>query len=90
MKTCLYNFDPLKPHFYIVSIGDNWHEMSDPVFSEKLEKYFHISSAENLPRMLSLRIDTLSEEATPSNLCLPTFEKGVYSKKKEFIALRVD
>ena len=20
-KTCLYNFDPLKPHFYIVKIG---------------------------------------------------------------------
>ena len=21
MKTCLYNFDPLKPHFYIVKLG---------------------------------------------------------------------
>ena len=21
MKTCLYNFDPLKPHFYIVNLG---------------------------------------------------------------------
>ena len=21
MKTCLYNFDPLKPHFYIVKVG---------------------------------------------------------------------
>ena len=20
-KTCLYNFDPLKPHFYIVKLG---------------------------------------------------------------------
>ena len=20
-KTCLYNFDPLKPHFYIVKVG---------------------------------------------------------------------
>ena len=21
MKTCIYNFDPLKPHFYIVKLG---------------------------------------------------------------------
>ena len=21
MKTCLYNFEPLKPHFYIVKLG---------------------------------------------------------------------
>ena len=21
MKTCLYNFDPLKPHFYVVELG---------------------------------------------------------------------
>ena len=21
MKTCLYNFDPIKPHFYIVKLG---------------------------------------------------------------------
>ena len=21
MKTCLYNFDPLKPHFYIAKLG---------------------------------------------------------------------
>ena len=21
MKTCLYNFDPLKPHFHIVKLG---------------------------------------------------------------------
>ena len=21
MKTCLYNFDPLKPHFYMVKLG---------------------------------------------------------------------
>ena len=21
MKTCLYNFDPLQPHFYIVKLG---------------------------------------------------------------------
>ena len=24
MKTCLYNFDPLKPHFYIVKLGFTW------------------------------------------------------------------
>ena len=23
-KTCLYNFDPLKPHFYIVKLGVTW------------------------------------------------------------------
>ena len=23
-KTYLYNFDPLKPHFYIVKLGFNW------------------------------------------------------------------
>ena len=24
MKTCLYNFDPLKPHLYIVKLGFKW------------------------------------------------------------------
>ena len=23
-KTCLYNFEPLKPHFYIVKLGFTW------------------------------------------------------------------
>ena len=31
----------------IVSLGDNLHEMSYPVFWEKWEKYFKMSSAEN-------------------------------------------
>ena len=31
----------------IVFIGDNLHEMSEPVFWEKYEKYFNISSVEN-------------------------------------------
>ena len=31
----------------IVSIGDNLHEMSNPVFCEKQEKYQKMSSAEN-------------------------------------------
>ena len=31
----------------IVSLGDNLHEMSYPVFWQKLEKYFNKSSAEN-------------------------------------------
>ena len=31
----------------IVSLGDNLHEMSYPVFWEKKEKYFKMSSAEN-------------------------------------------
>ena len=30
-----------------VSNGDSLHEMSNPVFSEKEEKYFKMSSAEN-------------------------------------------
>ena len=30
-----------------ISIGDNLHEMSNPVFWEKLEKYFKMMSAEN-------------------------------------------
>ena len=30
----------------IVSSGDNLHEMPNPVFWEKVEKYFKISSAE--------------------------------------------
>ena len=30
----------------IVSNGDNLHEMSNPVFWEKQEKYFKLSSAE--------------------------------------------
>ena len=36
-------------HFmHIVSIGDNLHEMSNPVFWEKYEKYFNKSYAENI------------------------------------------
>ena len=31
----------------IVSNGDNLHEMSKPVFLEKLEEYFSMLSAEN-------------------------------------------
>ena len=31
----------------IVSTGDNLHEMSKPVFWERLEKYFNVLSAEN-------------------------------------------
>ena len=31
----------------IVSLGDNLHEMSNPVFWEKYGKYFKMSSAEN-------------------------------------------
>ena len=31
----------------IVSLGDNLHEMSNPVFWEKKEKYFKMSSAAN-------------------------------------------
>ena len=31
----------------IVSLGDNLHEMSNPVFWEKYEKYFKMPSAEN-------------------------------------------
>ena len=31
----------------IISIGDNLHEMSNPVFWGKQEKYFSMSSAEN-------------------------------------------
>ena len=31
----------------IVPSGDNFHEMSNPVFWEKLEKYFRNSSVEN-------------------------------------------
>ena len=31
----------------IVSIGDNLHEMSNPVFLEKQEKYFKMLSTEN-------------------------------------------
>ena len=31
----------------IVSIGDNLHEMSTPVFREKEENFFRMSSAEN-------------------------------------------
>ena len=35
-------------HFMqIVSIGDNLHEMSNPVSWEKYEKYFRLSPAEN-------------------------------------------
>ena len=31
----------------IVSNGDNLHEMSNPIFREKQEKYFKLVSAEN-------------------------------------------
>ena len=30
----------------IVSLGDNLHEVSNPIFKEKSEKYFKMSSSE--------------------------------------------
>ena len=43
-------------HFMqIISLGDNLHVMSKPVFWEKQEKYFKMVSAENLPRVLSVK-----------------------------------
>ena len=33
-----------------VSMGDNFHEMSNPVFWKKLEKYFNVLSAENFTK----------------------------------------
>ena len=42
-------------HFMqIISNGDNLHEMSNPVFSEKYEKYFKMSSAENFSQRAKL------------------------------------
>ena len=38
----------------IVSIGDNLHEMSKPVFWEKYEKYFNMSSAVNFTQSAKL------------------------------------
>ena len=53
-KTCLYNFDPLKPHFYIVKLGftgvyiifhifaqniDCGYSLEALCFEEKYEKY---------------------------------------------------
>ena len=37
------------------SIEDNVHEMSNPVYLGKQKKYFSMSSAENLPSMLSVK-----------------------------------
>ena len=34
----------------IVSIGDSFHEISNPVFWEKQKKYFKMSSAENFTK----------------------------------------
>ena len=43
-------------HFIqIISLGDNLHVMSKPIFWEKQEKYFKMVSAENLPRVLSVK-----------------------------------
>ena len=53
-KTCLYNFDPFKPHFYIVKLGftgvciiflisaqkiDCWYSLEPPRHNEKYGKY---------------------------------------------------
>ena len=48
-------------HFMqIIIIGENLHEMSKHVFWEKIRKIFQMSSADNLPRVLSFRYtDTL-------------------------------
>ena len=54
-KTCLYNFDPLKPHFYIVKLGFTG-ELAEAVltsthnlcFEQKYEKYQNFLS-ENFP-----------------------------------------
>ena len=40
----------------IVSIGDNLHEVSKSFSKKNKKKDFNMSSAENLPRKLSLRV----------------------------------
>ena len=39
---------------HIVSNGDNVHELSNPVFLEKYEKYFNSLLLKILPRVLSI------------------------------------
>ena len=38
----------------IVSLGDNLHEVSNPIFQDKLEKYFKMLSAEAAQSNLGL------------------------------------
>ena len=37
MKTCLYNFDPLKPHFYIVKLGFTGVYIIFLIFAQKID-----------------------------------------------------
>ena len=36
-KTCLYNFDPLKPHFYIVKLGFTGVYIIFLIFAKKID-----------------------------------------------------
>ena len=37
MKTCLYNFDPLKPHFYIVKLGFTGENIIFLIFAQTID-----------------------------------------------------
>ena len=50
----------------IVSSGDNLHEMSNPIFWRKKEKYIKMSSAEFLPSMQSIDYDLPSVVICPT------------------------
>ena len=58
----------------IISTGDNLHEVLKPVFWEKQEKYFNMSSAENFTQVLR-QIDTLSRETALSKIVLTSLLK---------------
>ena len=75
-KTCLYNIDPLKPHFYIVKLGFTGVYIIFLVSAQKYKLWVIVRTA-------SLRQNCLSEAVLMSthNLC---FEQK-YEKYQFFI-----
>ena len=61
----------------IVSIGNNLHEMSNPVFGEKYEKHFNMLSAEISPRVLSIKANSSrgAGDIALQNLACQTFTR---------------
>ena len=45
MKTCLYNFDPLKPHFYIVKLGFTGVYIILLISAQKHRLWVHVRTA---------------------------------------------
>ena len=61
MKACLYNFDPLKPHFYIVKLGFTGVNIIFLILAQKYRLWVPVRTALPRKNMKNIRVFSLSE-----------------------------